>query len=308
VATATFTTVEARVDQTLTNAIWADEIKDNLNQLAGAHRNLLTNGGFEVWQRGAGGFTTLNAFTADRWQLSIGGGSTSTVTQETTTKDSGSISSLKAVIALVGTATIFQTIENPTTYRGKTVSASIRIQQGTASSVDVQLNDGVGATQSATSATTGSFVTFTVTRTIDAAATQLALFIRALASSTFYLDNAMLVIGPAPAPYQPLHPQEELARCQRYYEVLGGATDSLFYQGYNAAAASVASTVFFKTTKGGTPTATKNGTWAVVNCGQPTVGGATYGTCYIAAVVTALGNASYGANSTDDTISVEYNP
>src|SRR5262249_46089074 len=34
-----------------------------------ARLNLLTNGGFEIWQRGAGPFNTASAFTADRWQI-----------------------------------------------------------------------------------------------------------------------------------------------------------------------------------------------------------------------------------------------
>src|SRR5215217_228252 len=53
-----------------------------------ARANLLTNGGFEQWQRGAGPFVTAASgiFTADRWQSQMGGaaGPTVTVTRETT--------------------------------------------------------------------------------------------------------------------------------------------------------------------------------------------------------------------------------
>src|SRR5262245_43092534 len=41
----------------------------------------LTNGGFEIWQRGAGPFTASGAYTADRWVLSITTGTASVTRQ-----------------------------------------------------------------------------------------------------------------------------------------------------------------------------------------------------------------------------------
>lgn len=305
-ATAVFTEVVARVDQQLTNAIYEDQIRSNINQLAGAHRNLLTNGGFEVWQRGAGGFTADLAYTADRWQLDIEVG-TATVTQETSVVDASS-SSLKLVTAGgASSALIVQKIEDVKQLRGRTISFSARIQQSVASQAVLRITDSAGSTNGSAVATTGSFVTLTVSRAIGASeAGPLTVSIAVGAAGTYYYDNAMLVIGPAPAPYQPLHPQEDLARCQRYYEL---CTAELL--AYMSAGAIAGYGVPFATTKYTTPTLTKNGTWAVTNCNQPSVtqrsGGEVRGFTAFA-TATALGQMSFNSNSTDDTISSECNP
>lgn len=309
-ADATFTTVVARVDQQLTNAIWEDQIRDNLNQLAGAHKNMLVNGGMEVWQRGAGAFTAGSAYSADRWQVNPGTGATS-VTQETTTIDSLSSTSAKCVNTAGASQTpeFFQKVEHWATLKGQEVSCSVRVNQGAASGLRVRLHDGVSFTDGSTSATTGSWITLTCTKTLSASATTLVVYIATLVSGTYYVDNAMLTIGPDAAPYRPLHPQEELARCQRYYEVLGGAgAGELYHRGVGAAGVQAGTTLHFKTTKSGTPTVTKNGTWNVSNCGQPAVSGAGPGSCLIQSTVTAAGDFFFTTNSTDDSVTVEHNP
>lgn len=301
-ATATFTEVVPRVDAQLTNAIYKDQIQDNLNQLGGAHRQLLVNGGFERWQRGAS-FSTTGAVTADMWVA--GATPAATITQETTTIDSASASALK-IVTSTANGLAEQTIEDYVSMRGKTLSFSIRVRQGVASNVRAYIKDNVTTTNGATVATTGAYVTITVTATVGAAATSLKAGVQLLAADTVYLDNAMLVIGPAPAPYQPLHPAEDLARCQRYYEVF-----SVNFNAYNAAGAAMAQTYGYKVTKGGTPTLTKNGTWAVLNCGQPTVTAVPNfekEACYLSATVTALGAAAFGPNSADDTITAQWDP
>lgn len=308
-ATATFTTVVDRaIGDPITEAIWDDQLKDNVNQLGGAHRNLLTNGGFEVWQRGAGAFTAHNAYTADRWIIDLGASGAVSITREATTIDSSGTYALACANTTTNANYVRQKIEDYGALRGRTLSFSARVRQSVASGVSISIQDNVSGTTSAFSATTGSYVTLTTTYTLNAAATQCILSFTFVATGTYYLDNAMLVIGPAPAPYQPLHPQEDLARCQRYYEVLGGVTDSVVMRCYQAAAAGISMTVFFKVTKGGTPTVTKNGTWAVTNCGQPGVGGASVGSCYLTATATATADTFFSPNSSDDTLTVEFNP
>ena len=302
-ATATFTEVVDRaIGDPLTEAIWDDQLKDNLNQLAGAHRNLLTNGGFEVWQRGAGPFTTL-VYSADRWQVSTGSG-TITVTQETTTTD-GSTASLKAV--LTGTPPggyVVQTLEDYRSLRGKTAQFSARVHQSVASSASLTIVDSSGQTSGSVSATTGSFVTLTASRAIGAAVTYVQVVVSFAVAGTFYLDNAMLVVGPAPAPYQPLHPQDDLARCQRYYEVI----TTMNYLGSANGAHSMGQWVPWAVAKGGVPTVTKNGTWAVTNCNQPSTGSAAPAGFVLFATATGAGGVQFTANSADDTITGEWNP
>lgn len=308
-ATATFTTVEARVDQILSNAIWADEIKDNLNQMAGSHRNLLVNGGFEVWQRGASFSVSPSntAFTADRWLAVSAGGTTSTITQETSIVDTGSASSLKYVTS-GGTATCFQKLEDYSQLRGQTISLSMRVRQGSASAVTLNIEQTSGVTTGSASATTGSFVTLTVTATIASNTNLVQIYATIASGATVYFDNAMLVIGPAPAPYRPLHPQEELARCQRYYEIVGGVANSLYLGGYNTAGGVSGVFVPFKVAKGGTPTVTKNGTWNVNNCAQPTIDAPAPDGCRMFTTITATGTFFFTPNTSDDTISADWAP
>jgi hypothetical protein len=296
------------VNSTPLTESWLDLVGTDINELIGrASRNQLVNGGMEVWQRGAGPFTAATAYTADRWQLVYIGGGGHAVSQETTTVDSGA-SSLKFVATAIGSLCyVMQDVEHWRELRGKAVAVSVRVHQSVAAGCRVELDDGIAVAGGGTSATTGSWVTLTSTLTVNASATRLRVRLTLLLAGTFYFDAAMLVVGPNATEFVPLHPQEDLARCQRYYEVLGGSVASLHHQGYQAAGTTAGATLHYKVTKGGTPTVTKNGTWNVVNCGQPVVGGAGVGSCYIEATVTALGNFQFTTNSTDDSVSVEHN-
>lgn len=307
-ADATFTTVVARVDQQLTNAIWEDQIRDNVNQLAGSHRNQFVNGGLEFWQRGAGPFTAVN-FTADQWRVEKSDGTaTGTTTQETTTIDSYSVSSLKMVATVL--TRVVQKTEHYLALRGQDLSVSVRVRQGVASNVRAYVQDSSGYTYGSAVATTGSFVTLMATRTVGASVTEIRAGIEIAAADTVYLDNAMLVIGPDAAPYRPLHPQEDLARCQRYYEVMGG-TNATFPRagGYvGAGALLVTATLGYVVRKGGIPTVTKNGTWFVSNCGQPTVTYVNEQGFALGAVSSAAGMVDFSPNTSDDTVTIEWNP
>lgn len=310
-ATAAFTTVVDRsIGDPITEAIWDDQIKDNVNQLASAHRNLLTNGGFEIWQRGAGAFTASGAYTADRWVLTEGGASAGSVTQESTTIDSIGQYSLACAYTHASTTTVGQTVENWRDLKGETISLSMRIRQSVASMVRLYINDGLTLTTGNTTATTGSFVTHTLTVTMSGSATQCVLGVQFIATGTAYIDNAMLVIGPSPAPYRPLHPQEDFARCQRYYEVHGGIATAMIVRGIaTGAGQTFGSNMRFSVPKSGTPTVTKNGTWTATNCGQPTISaGANAGGYEIRADSSAAGVCNFLTDGTDDSVTAEHNP
>lgn len=306
-ATAAYTTVVDRgVGDPLTEAIWDDQLKDNVNMLLGkASGNLLTNGGFEVWQRGTGSFTADGAYSADRWVLFKSGGSTITVTQETSTIAANSRYSLKAVTTST-TCGVQQKIENGYELRGQTVAVSIRVHQSVSSGVRVVLSADGGTTSGTASysTTTGSFVTITTTMTLSATATYALLAIYFDLAGTYYLDNAMLVIGPNAAPYEPLHPQEELARCQRYYEVI----NTFNFLGSANGAHNIGQWVPWRVEKAGAPTVTKNGTWAVTNCGQPAVASGSVSGFVVYAAATGAGQVQFTTNGADDTVTGEINP
>lgn len=283
-------------------------LKDNINELIGrSARNLLVNGGFEVWQRGNGAFTA-DGYTADRWSLSEGGGSAGSVTRESSIVDSYGQYSLACVYTHNGTTSIFQRIEHWREMKGRTVCISMRIRQSAASMVRLFASDGLTTPIGDTTTTTGSFVTHTMTFAVSASATLLDIGVQLIGSGTVYLDNAMVVIGPAPTEYVPLTPQEELARCQRYYEVHGGVSGAMTFGGYGAAASGAFQFVPFAVPKGGVPTMTKNGTWNTTNCGQPSASGPMVSGYTLQVTVTALGAFLTNCNGTDDTITAEWNP
>jgi hypothetical protein len=204
-----------------------------------ARANLLTNGGFEVWQRGNGPFSVTGStalpVTADRWwsQLILGAG-TVVVTRETSVVDVGSLASAKVVYtAGAGDATacsfqqqVSSAADLVPVIRGRTVSFSVRAQTSAAGRIRPFFYDGVtsGGARIFGSYNTlsGTWETLSFTFTVAPTATAFFVGVDILLGSTttFYLDNACLVVGSQPANYVPLHPADELARCLRYYETM----------------------------------------------------------------------------------------
>ncbi|HEX9832017.1 MAG TPA: hypothetical protein VGA66_02830, partial [Mycobacterium sp.] len=78
------------------------------------HSNLLVNGDFEQWQRGGGAFVTTLDYTADRWQLLLGGGAIG-VSRSSTVDTSGQYSLLAVPVAITTNTRMQQVIED---YRG----------------------------------------------------------------------------------------------------------------------------------------------------------------------------------------------
>jgi hypothetical protein len=187
--------------------------------------NLLTNGGFEIWQRGTSFAAMANsAYACDRWAFSKGGTSALTVTQEATIVDPASRYSAKLVYTHNVQSFFFQKLEDFYQLRGLTLTLSVRVRSNTANAVRLFLQDNTGTgTASAFHTGDSTWQTLSCTKVIDGAATFVQALISLEASATIYLDNAMLVIGALPAVYLPLRPADDWARCRRYYEVLGGS-------------------------------------------------------------------------------------
>jgi len=94
----------------------------------------------------------------------------------------------------------------------------------------------------------------------------------------------------------------DMAWCQRYYCQYGGAANVFDMRGYNAASALSLTTYTFAIPMRVAPTYAKNGTWAVTNCAQPTIGISTETVFNLYTIVTSLGAFSFVTNSTDDTL------
>jgi len=284
-----------------------------------ARANLLTNGGFEIWQRGNGPFTTHQAYAADKWQILLSGGQTVSVTRDTANADTGSVACAAFVISgTVSAAAQAQWIQRANDavaadnlgLRGRTVTFSMRVRASVANAVRLSLYDGSTETTGAYHSGSGAYETLTVTKTM--ASNMSAVLTRAYveAAGTFYFDNAMLVVGSVAADYAPLHPADDLARCQRYYEIQGGASGASFvHNAYAAGGQVIQFTHTFMEQKAVTPTMTKNGTWTLTGVSaQPTVGDPTPNSYTFAFTPTATGMGQVYASNATCFISAESNP
>jgi hypothetical protein len=274
-----------------------------------ARANLLTNGGFEVWQRGNGPFTT--AYTADRWGWSPTGSDTVSISRDTANADTGSQAC--AAVAFTkgsGTTSSLYNYDNDLAPQlaGRTVSFSIRVKTSTANAVRIRTYDGTTIGSGTYHSGGGAYQTLTLTTTISAAPTVAWFGVEFDASCTAYLDNAMLVVGSQAADYAPLHPADDLARCLRYYELLSSSVGDFSISGYGAAGAVCATALAYKARKAVNPTITKNATWPVSNCGQPVATAAGVDFLSVGVSVTALGSYSFTNNTGGANFSAESNP
>jgi hypothetical protein len=190
--------------------------------------NILDNGGMEIWQRGITFTNPVNlTYLADRWAMASAGTTpTATVTREPNITDTGNYALKWNITSSSGNsqAYIYQLIENYQAYYGKTVTVSMRLNTSN-SGMLLGLYDGV-TFRSVAIPSNATYQTYSLTMPISTGATQLLILFGnnggAVSTGTFYMDSCMLVIGTNPATFVPIHPQVDLARCQRYYEIMTG--------------------------------------------------------------------------------------
>jgi hypothetical protein len=276
-----------------------------------ARDNQLVNGGFENWQRGTGPFTGNLTYAADRWYGSVGAGDTMSVSRDSTNMDTGSQYCAAVTYTRTTAAGTFVQLLNDAVlqWRGRTVTASVRVKCSQASSVRLRCNDGItGALTGAYHSGGGAYETLTLTYAVAPGSTTFACSVEVNVSGTFYVDNAMLVVGSQAANYVPMHPADDFARCLRYYEVVGALQNEIVFTFYGGAGITTGTLFGFKARKAITPTFTKNATWLVSNCGQPIVLSGSVDTVSLAVLVTATGTTSYNNNIAGANVVMEANP
>lgn len=269
----TLTTVpDKSTGDIFTEEMWDTHVKNNINDLIAlaGQQNLLTNPGLEVWQRGVGPFTANLAYTADRWQISLGTSSTCSVTKETTTVDAGSVASLKAVYVHSALSSLRQKLEDVAQLRGKTVTFAARVHAsvGAAVRLGIEVTGGTAA-YSAYHPGGGVWQTLEVTIAVPSGATAVHVHCYLEAGVTVYLDNAVLVIGGAAPVYVPFHPEDDLGRCQRYYEVMGEGTSAYTISGIaTGATQTIYLTIPYKVRKAVIPTISRTVNGTLSNTGN----------------------------------------
>lgn len=311
-----FTAVEdLAVNDVVTESRWDNQLRININSLIAlvGHTNLLTNPGFEVWQRGAGAFSAGDAYSADRWQLKLGSSSTLAVTRDTATVDTLGQAALKVVHTAAGQASqIEQTLEDYWQFRGKTLTFSARVRQSVAGTARAYVADNGSKVFGSTNASTGSYVTLSVSLAISTGSTGVTCGVDLTnQTDTCWLDNANLVIGgTVPDNYIPPNPHADLDWCLRYYERQGELNDEFPSLTHFAGAASENRhlSMSWNARKAVTPTVAVNGTWSTLNCATPTVVASNVAGYTLVATSGSSGQMSFFPNSTDDYVSAVANP
>jgi len=190
-----------------------------------ARANLLTNGGFEIWQRGNGPITIGGQYAADRWGNGFTGTDSLSISRDTSNADTAFGSTSCAVCAFTlgngaGVSSINQAVKEAQ-LANRLVTLSIRVRTSTPNAVRAAMHNGTAWTYGTVHSGSGTYETLTVTITGTAS---IFVGVSFTASCTAYVDNAMLVVGSQPANYVPLHPADDLSRCLRYYEVDSGTS------------------------------------------------------------------------------------
>lgn len=218
------TLVDADSARLALNTHWNTNVNRIEQALGSGAPNYLTNPGFEIWQRGTT-FSVNGSYTADRWDIALSV-STVNVVRESGggAIDASSLYALGCAYAhgAGGSVMIRQRIEDLPQLRGRTLTFRVRVKSTVVGTVKLRVADGATQYDSGYNTTTG-WETLAVTFALPAGAASLVCTVRAdAATATFQIDNATLCTGSVAVPYSPLHPADDLLRCQRYYAEIGG--------------------------------------------------------------------------------------
>lgn len=254
-------------------------------------RQTITNGGYDIWQRGTS-FSAVG-YTADRWYADL---SNATVSRQSSGVPYGSKYCLRATMTGTGYCNVYQAFESITCSHlaGKTVTFSIKVRRNSIFTAAISakiyknttpdtLSGGTWTQIAGTTLENGSIPTGTspldwyelsCSVTIPTDGTGSGIYVKVEMGPTvpvgayFEIAQAQLTVSDTPLPFQPRSYHEELAHCQRYYEksyndttVPGTVTIAFGLEAKVVPSNTIASTqnygkTSFRVKKRGTPTIT----------------------------------------------------
>jgi len=279
--------------------------------------NLFTNGGLEIWQRGTTFNATNGAFTADRWRSDIQGGSGEAINVVQITSTIGTPGLSAQLVYTHGTGTIqFMNWSEPgllKALKGFTISVAFTVRSTVAGTVRPVFRSWSGGVTQYGNANVGTGIErLTVVTNLPANDPATGGILTGVelgnASCTVELNDATMVVGPVAADYVPLHPADDMARCQRYYEKHGPGGNYPQGTGYAAGASYYIGTSFpYHVVKPVVPTITLGGTFGLSNMNAPASYGASVDGVMIEGTTTAAGQV-YWYSASSGYFTVEANP
>jgi len=215
----------------------ADSVQEIRNQIGAGRKNLLINGDMRVSQRGvytSATALTHNAYYLDRW-ASMESGSTlvSTLTHSSDVFSGTTVNTQLYNVTTGATAYTggFQRVENHAEYIGKTITLSARVKSNSSEArLLVYCSGGQGVVASSAHTGDGSWELLTITGVIASTASSLACYVSLMSAGAGgvvitagdYIEftQVQLELGSVATDFEHRSYGEELALCQRYYQVL----------------------------------------------------------------------------------------
>lgn len=204
--------------RTINSKALSSDIALTASDVGAINPNLIINGEPQAWQRGTSFFgITNNTYTADRFKLFAQGSCD-------VAKDGKWI---KTTVNNTGINTQTTTLEIPDSLLGKTVTLSFLAKTNVSASSTIYIWNGkliTNVIKSQAISLTTTEQRFTTTFTIPASLTNNLLYIwftrlEAFVGGTCWMSECKLELGSVATPFVPRPYGEELALCQRYYQV-----------------------------------------------------------------------------------------
>jgi len=241
--------------------------------------NLLTNGGFEVFQRGRYN-TNAATFLVDRWWCDFDGSYAGVGFGNNTNPANGLVGGSQICVYMTGQGPTvgarmrtWQRLENRAQLAGRTLTFACDVWADKPNEARIDISDNVGGnTFSPYHPGDAQWHRLSVTATISPSMTDLVVeldyYTTGLGGYFYaYYDNATLVDGTVAADYHPLTAQEDLARCLRYYQRWNCGSNVYLLHGIGQSATAYYFMLPFQGPLAGTPTYTTSAVsyWSVSN-------------------------------------------
>ena len=214
------------------NAMLAAETpQEQFNLIGAGRKNLIINGGFDVWQRGES-FTpsTSQTYTADRWFSYRSSTSLSTITKRTDAVGVPFVNYIRVDNSIDANTTWYQLTQRIEDYQhllNKTLTLSFYIRASQAVS-DMRIATNAALTSSLFAVTT-SWVKHEITLSLSTGTMSSDGYLEVKldkttselpANTTIDVAQVQLELGSVATPFEHRSYGEELALCQRYYQTL----------------------------------------------------------------------------------------